>query len=87
LAARWLILAGSEESIRQPAARSRPKERNNADIIIPYLRPAEGEVHEYRLRRDQPDPEYDSARNFKAVETMSPGNAHWDNTDRGRVLH
>ncbi|HZT69428.1 MAG TPA: VapE domain-containing protein [Terriglobia bacterium] len=38
---------------------------NYSGIIIPYFRPGEGNVREYRLRRDQPDLEYDSAGNLK----------------------
>ena len=38
---------------------------NYAGILIPYFRPGEVEVREYRLRRDQPDLEYDSAGNLK----------------------
>ena len=46
---------------------------NYAGIIIPYFRPGEAEVREYRLRRDQPDLEYDSAGNFKARQKyLSP---------------
>jgi len=46
---------------------------NYAGIIIPYFRPGEAEVREYRLRRDQPDLEYDSAGNCKARQKyLSP---------------
>jgi hypothetical protein len=38
---------------------------NYAGILIPYFRPGESDVREYRLRRDQPDLEYDSAGNLK----------------------
>ena len=38
---------------------------NYAGIIIPYFLPASDRVREYRLRRDQPDLEYDSAGNLK----------------------
>src|SRR5215471_655345 len=41
------------------------KSGNYAGIIIPYFRPGEDHVREYRLRRDQPDLEYDSAGNLK----------------------
>ena len=41
------------------------KNGNYAGIIIPYFRPGEDQVREYRLRRDQPDLEYDSAGNLK----------------------
>jgi hypothetical protein len=35
------------------------KSGNYAGIVIPYFRPGELNVREYRLRRDQPDIEYD----------------------------
>lgn len=38
---------------------------NYAGILIPYFRPGFPHVREYRLRRDQPDLEYDSAGNLK----------------------
>jgi hypothetical protein len=38
---------------------------NYSGIIIPYFRPGEDHLREYRLRRDQPDLEYDSAGNLK----------------------
>jgi len=38
---------------------------NHAGIIIPYFYPASGQVREYRLRRDHPELEYDSAGNLK----------------------
>ena len=38
---------------------------NYAGIIIPYFQPGDNQVREYRLRRDQPDLEYDSACNLK----------------------
>ena len=41
------------------------KSGNYAGIIIPYFRPGELHVREYRLRRDKPDLEYDSAGNLK----------------------
>jgi len=41
------------------------KSGNYAGILIPYFRPGELQVREYRLRRDQPDLEYDSAGNLK----------------------
>jgi predicted P-loop ATPase len=41
------------------------KSGNYAGILIPYFRPGESDVREYRLRRDQPDLEYDSAGNLK----------------------
>lgn len=41
------------------------KSGNYAGILIPYFRPGELHVREYRLRRDQPDLEYDSAGNLK----------------------
>ena len=41
------------------------KSGNYAGILIPYFHPASDGVREYRLRRDQPDLEYDSAGNLK----------------------
>jgi predicted P-loop ATPase len=41
------------------------KSGNYAGLVIPYFRPGEGHVREYRLRRDQPDLEYDSTGNLK----------------------
>jgi hypothetical protein len=41
------------------------KNGNYAGIVIPYFRPGSSYVREYRLRRDQPDLEYDSAGNLK----------------------
>jgi hypothetical protein len=41
------------------------KSGNYAGILIPYFRPGEARVREYRLRRDQPDLEYDSVGNLK----------------------
>ena len=41
------------------------KSGNYAGIVIPYFSPGSGHVREYRLRRDQPDLEYDSAGNLK----------------------
>jgi hypothetical protein len=41
------------------------KSGNYAGILIPYFRPGDGIVREYRLRRDQPDLEYDSVGNLK----------------------
>ena len=38
---------------------------NYAGILIPYFLPGSDQVREYRLRRDQPDLEYDSAGNLK----------------------
>lgn len=38
---------------------------NYAGIVIPYFLPGSDQVREYRLRRDQPDLEYDSASNVK----------------------
>jgi hypothetical protein len=49
------------------------KSGNYAGILIPYFRPGDGHVREYRLRRDQPDFEYDSAGNLKAKQKyLSP---------------
>jgi len=36
-----------------------------AGILIPYFHPASYRLREYRLRRDQPEFEYDSAGNPK----------------------
>ena len=41
------------------------KSGNYAGIVIPYFHPGSDRVREYRLRRDQPDLEYDSAGNLK----------------------
>jgi len=38
---------------------------NCAGILIPYFRPGSDRVRDYRLRRDQPDLEYDSAGTLK----------------------
>ena len=40
---------------------------NYAGIVIPYFLPGSDQVREYRLRRDQPDLEYDSAGNVRAA--------------------
>src|SRR5262249_12431898 len=49
------------------------KSGNYAGILIPYFRPGEGRVREYRLRRDQPDLEYDSAGKLKSRQKyLSP---------------
>jgi hypothetical protein len=46
---------------------------NYAGIVIPYVLPGEGDVREYRLRRDQPDFEYDSSGNLKVKQKyLSP---------------
>jgi hypothetical protein len=44
------------------------KNGNYAGILIPYFQPGSNRVREYRLRRDQPDLEYDSAGNLKAKQ-------------------
>ena len=41
------------------------KNGNYAGILIPYLHPESGHIRDYRLRRDHPDLEYDSAGNLK----------------------
>lgn len=41
------------------------KNGNYAGIVIPYFHPDSDQVREYRLRRDQPDLEYDAAGNLK----------------------
>jgi predicted P-loop ATPase len=41
------------------------KSGNYAGILIPYFRPGSNQVRDYRLRRDQPDLEYDSEGNLK----------------------
>jgi hypothetical protein len=38
---------------------------NHAGILIPYFHPGADQVREYRLRRDHPELEYDSAGNLK----------------------
>jgi predicted P-loop ATPase len=46
---------------------------NYAGILIPYFHPESDHVREYRLRRDQPDYEYDSAGNLKPKQKyLSP---------------
>jgi Domain of unknown function (DUF3854) len=46
---------------------------NYAGILIPYFHPGSDRVREYRLRRDQPDYEYDSAGNLKPKQKyLSP---------------
>jgi len=42
------------------------KSGNYAGIAIPYFHPGSNHVREYRLRRDRPDLEYDSAGNLKS---------------------
>jgi hypothetical protein len=41
------------------------KSGNYAGIIIPYHHPGSDHIRDYRLRRDQPDLEYDSGGNLK----------------------
>jgi len=41
------------------------KSGNYSGIVIPYFHPGSDQVREYRLRRDHPDLEYDSAGNLK----------------------
>ena len=41
------------------------KSGNYAGIIIPYHHPGSDHIRDYRLRRDHPDLEYDSAGNLK----------------------
>jgi predicted P-loop ATPase len=49
------------------------KNGNYAGILIPYFRPGSRHVRDYRLRRDQPDLEYDSAGNLKPKQKyLSP---------------
>jgi len=49
------------------------KSGNYAGILIPYFHPGSYRLREYRLRRDQPDFEYDSAGNLKARQKyLSP---------------
>jgi hypothetical protein len=38
---------------------------NYAGILIPYFLPGSDRVREYRLRRDQPELEYDAAGNLR----------------------
>lgn len=54
------------------------KSGNCAGILIPYFHPGSDHVREYRLRRDQPDLEYDSAGNLKprAKYLSPPGRAN-----------
>src|SRR5215472_5627914 len=49
------------------------KRGNYAGIIIPYFLPGSDHVREYRLRRDQPDLEYDSTGNLRPKQKyLSP---------------
>ena len=49
------------------------KSGNYAGIVIPYFDPRSDQVREYRLRRDQPDLEYDSSGNLKTRQKyLSP---------------
>ena len=41
------------------------KSGDYAGILIPYYRPGSDRIREYRLRRDHPDLQYDSAGNLK----------------------
>jgi len=41
------------------------KNGNYSGILIPYFRPDSDQVREFRLRRDQPDLEYDAAGNLR----------------------
>ena len=41
------------------------KSGNYSGIVIPYFHPGSDQVREYRLRRDHPDLEYDSAGNLR----------------------
>ena len=46
---------------------------NYSGILIPYFHPDSDQVREYRLRRDHPDLEYDSAGNLKVRQKyLSP---------------
>src|SRR5690242_21048768 len=49
------------------------KSGNHVGIVIPYFHPGSDQVREYRLRRDHPDLEYDSAGTLKARQRyLSP---------------
>jgi hypothetical protein len=49
------------------------KNGSYAGILIPYFHPESGQIREYRLRRDQPDLEYDSVGNPKLKQKyLSP---------------
>jgi hypothetical protein len=49
------------------------KSGNYAGILIPYFRPGSRQLRDYRLRRDQPDLEYDAAGNLKPKQKyLSP---------------
>jgi predicted P-loop ATPase len=49
------------------------KNGNYAGVVIPYFHPGSGSVREYRLRRDQPELEYDFAGNLKTRQKyLSP---------------
>ena len=54
------------------------KNGNYAGILIPYFRPESDQIREYRLRRDQPDLDYDSAGNLKVRQKYlgAPGRSN-----------
>lgn len=52
------------------------KSGNYAGILIPYLRPGSRQLRDYRLRRDQPDLEYDAAGSPPPI-TSQPGAIRW----------
>ena len=54
------------------------KNGNYAGILIPYFHPESGQIREYRLRRDKPDLEYDSAGNLKLKQKYlsAPGRSN-----------
>jgi hypothetical protein len=51
---------------------------NHSGIVIPYFHPCADQVREYRLRRDHPELEYDSAGNLKPRQKYlsSPGRSN-----------
>jgi hypothetical protein len=68
------------------------KSGNHAGIVIPYSHPGSEEVREYRLRRDHPDLEYDSAGSLKPRQKYlsPPGRSNMlyvvPGIDRGLLL-
>lgn len=54
------------------------KNGNYAGILIPYFHPESGHIRDYRLRRDHPDLEYDSAGNLKVRQKYlsAPGRSN-----------
>jgi len=69
----WASALACVGSIRLLVLRSSAARTNYAGIVIPYFHPGSGSVREYRLRRDQPDLEYDFAGNLRTRQKyLSP---------------